>query len=739
MSDISAIGGYGIKIDGKYETLEDLKQTVVEFTQATPELGAVEINTVRDMARAIDRLYTHYSGKKTILRKIKDLKDCLQALVEKICGVSDYSAVYMNDNHITSYVQLECVQNGWSDIDELDRLMTYSKALKRDRVRVYDISRQKYDKYDSDDGRHFIKSQISGEYDVRYTDDFLGIVPVFTSPINAMFFQNILNLEYLNEISSNTLSGFPELYSPAYNSISGFLPMDFKYLRNGQTYGHECGPVPEQCLSSFGSDIVDYLLVNLSSDGYDKYSLSQIAAKMFPAIEFKNRNHYSTRYLKHIGVTVFKAFRDRQNNGKINFRLLESFVGSLDPADRDPITNGSTFIDTIVNQNSNFIRLFSNAAVDKLRKASTIAVSRQPAYSLGFYGVDCRKDISFEKSMSTALTTALDRIRDPNVMPLDIIVDAGVSNIAQLVKKMGGRVNFDDSARFSDFQIDDFAGATVDLSGWKSVLDKLDNHCRNIRKDCIFIADGVRSFCVEGDQPLVRKTKTGSSVEKDILPRLRYMQGVTSSYSSGYCDWFYVQDRYTNMYFWCPPSIKAAGVYAYCDTYFHPWSAPAGMTRGVIDAVDVAFTPTEPQAGRVYNQQWNYAISYPIEGIVLEGQKTFQTAQTALDRINVRRLMLYLEKRVRQISRRFLYEGNTEYNRQRFVDLITPIFDDAKNGYGISEYAIKCDADINTAEAIENHELHCRIAVKPIKSIEYIICSFIVTNQSMSVQEEVQK
>lgn len=94
----------------------------------------------------------------------------------------------MNDNHITSYVQLECVQNGWSDIDELDKLMTYSKALKKDRIRVYDISRQKYDKYDSDDGRHFIASQFSDEHDVRYTDDFLGIVPVFTSPVNAMFF-----------------------------------------------------------------------------------------------------------------------------------------------------------------------------------------------------------------------------------------------------------------------------------------------------------------------------------------------------------------------------------------------------------------------------------------------------------------------------------------------------------------------------------------------------------------------
>lgn len=248
-----------------------------------------------------------------------------------------------------------------------------------------------------------------------------------------------------------------------------------------------------------------------------------MAAAQFPAIEFKNGNHYNTRYLKYIGVTVFKAYRDRQNNGKINFKLLESFVGSLDPADRDPVTNGSTFIDTVVNQNSNFIRLFSNARLDKLRRASTLAVSRQPAYSLGFYQVDCRKDISFETSISKALTLSLDRLRDPNVMPLDIIVDAGVSNVAQLVRKSGGRANFDDSARFSDFQIDDFGGSKVDLSGWKFVLDKLDNHCRNVRGDCVFVADGVRSFCVEGEQPLVRKSKQGSSIDKDILPRLRYM------------------------------------------------------------------------------------------------------------------------------------------------------------------------------------------------------------------------
>ena len=188
IGDISAIGGYGVKIDGKYETLEELKQTLVQLIGQTPGLGSTDIHTVGDMAKAIEALQVYYTGKKIVLRQIRDLKDCLQKLVEIICGISDYSAVYMNDDRITSFMQLECIQNGWSDMDEVDRLMTYGKALKRDRIRVYDISRQKYDRYDAEDGRHFIKSEISGETDVRYTDDFLGIVPVFTSPVNAMFF-----------------------------------------------------------------------------------------------------------------------------------------------------------------------------------------------------------------------------------------------------------------------------------------------------------------------------------------------------------------------------------------------------------------------------------------------------------------------------------------------------------------------------------------------------------------------
>ena len=169
---------------------------------------------------------------------------------------------------------------------------------------------------------------------------------------------------------------------------------------------------------------------------------------------------------------------------------------------------------------------------------------------------------------------------------------------------------------------------STDLSGWKSVLNMLDNFVKYTRKDCMFLADGVRSFCLDGNAKYIRKTAPSNTVANTLIPKFRYMCGaLNSSYSAGYCNWFYQQD-YSNpsgsTYFWMPPSSKAAGVYIYCSTYFHPWSAPAGNIRGIVpDAVDVAFIPLDSDAGQIYGNQWNYAMSYPLDGIIVEGHKTF--------------------------------------------------------------------------------------------------------------------
>ncbi len=99
--------------------------------------------------------------------------------------------------------------------------------------------------------------------------------------------------------------------------------------------------------------------------------------------------------------------------------------------------------------------------------------------------------------------------------------------------------------------------------------------------------------------------------------------------------------------------------------------------------------------------------------------------------------MIDLEKKTIEVGRRFVYEKNTEWLRQSFVDELTPIFDDAVSGDCLSDYAIKCDDEINTEQTIDNHELHCKIAVKFIKTIEWIVLDFILTKQSANVSEEI--
>jgi hypothetical protein len=148
-------------------------------------------------------------------------------------------------------------------------------------------------------------------------------------------------------------------------------------------------------------------------------------------------------------------------------------------------------------------------------------------------------------------------------------------------------------------------------AAWKTVLEKYDTFCKSTRKDCIFLADVLRPFCLNGN-------------ENSIIPNLKHVLALNSSYSAGYCDWFYIKDYFSDEYFWLPPSIKAAGICNYIDTYFHAWDAPAGVVRGRLDNVfDTAFSPRNDEAGKIYQNAWNYAINYPIDGIVLEGQKTF--------------------------------------------------------------------------------------------------------------------
>ena len=625
------------------------------------------------------------------------------------------------DDNITSMIELRSVPPARTSLmsyDQFDNLATGVSKAPTNGMYIVDITRQKY------------QNDLKG-------NQYLGIVPVVTTAANALYYMNYLvsgtgtySRENVVSAICNT-KGSPESLSQGWLSSEdgGFLPLN-----------------KDTSLSTITG--FNRFVGGEEAAPDDDFTLSRQSLDYFPQFEFSN-DHVNPAQLKQIGIVVFKAFTDQSDQGKTGFIPVEAFVGSPRRGEIDPATGRNVFIDDVVNQTSRYINVFSNVKFAKrgedptqFDRASVFHTSNQLAASLGFYTVDTKKEIEVKTSILKGLDRIFSNNEDPNKIDVDIICDAGVSNIAQFIASTCVN-NRDPFLRKGYFDLDsDNAqffrlNTREDCKVWATVLKKYDDFVKNVRKDCMFIADGPRPLCLEGQQKIVRKTRPTNTVMNSIVPRIRLISNVVnSSYSAGYMNWFQAADAATGQFFWCPPSIKAMGIYLYTDRYTNYWEAPAGLNRGVVGGVvDVAFNPTNEEAGYIYPNSWNYAVSYPVGGIVLEGQRTFQTNKTALDRVNVRRLLLGLEKATRDYAKYFNYEGNTEWLRQRFTDILDRYFTQVVNGGGLNDFLVVCDDRNNTTQTIENNELHVSVYVKPVKTVEFLVLDFICTNQSVSIQE----
>ena len=648
------------------------------------------IDDVYDILSAAEHLHTVLTST-TDLSTLSVIREELYDIVDNINEKGGSKAILADDKLIS--------------LSTLDQLLTSTKVLEKNTIKIIDITRSTYDK------ANIVSSDLTSTSLIAQNCECLGIMPLIVTPMNALFYQGLIQ-------HTDCMSA----YEPVQN---------MRRRIDRLTLNKSLGIDDEQYLANFNMDFT-------GTSPYD-FTLSELATRNFPGLNFKDANYLDRSYLRQIGVIVFKVYRDYANNNKISFTPLESFIGSLDKTAVDS-SGKSIFIDKIINSQSQYIKFFSN--VDIPHSTDIIVARDQIGTVLGLTEKETIKTIT-PQSIMQAIDLILDKDKDLNTTNIDLIVDAGITTIAQCASDVQQAKSVDEIKQIvkNDSWLDDWKlESRKNSKVWYSVASKFDTFCKITRKDCMFLADGLRSFSLESDIKLVRPTVLESSVERTLVPKLQQQMTLNSSYSAGYIDWFQKADNYSGDLFWCPPSIKAAGVYTYTDAYFHPWDAPAGMTRGIVmGAVDVSFNPMNDEAGRIYAASWNYAKSYPEDGIVIEGQKTFQKSPTALDRINVRRLLLSLEKKARAAAKYFKYEGNTEYLRNKFIDILRPIFDDAIDGKGISQYAMLCDETNNTADVIDNNEMRCQVAVKPIKCIEWIVLDFICTNQSMSVSEEVSR
>jgi hypothetical protein len=200
---------------------------------------------------------------------------------------------------------------------------------------------------------------------------------------------------------------------------------------------------------------------------------------------------------------------------------------------------------------------------------------------------------------------------------------------------------------------------------------------------------------------------------------------IDSSYAAAYWPWVQTVDPITGEFEWVPASTMIPAVYAFNDTTAASWFAPAGLNRGSMTTVIRAEKKlTQADRNTLYQNKVNPVATFPGSGVVVFGQKTLQTQPSALDRVNVRRLLITLKDRINQISNTLVFEQNTIATRNSFLSQVNPYLESVQQQQGLYAFKVVMDDSNNTPEAIDRNQLIGQIYLQPTKTAEFIILDF---------------
>lgn len=198
-----------------------------------------------------------------------------------------------------------------------------------------------------------------------------------------------------------------------------------------------------------------------------------------------------------------------------------------------------------------------------------------------------------------------------------------------------------------------------------------------------------------------------------------------TNYAAGYYPWVRVLDTDTNKYIWAPPSVVLPEVYAYNDKVGAEWFAPAGLNRGGIPgAVGVKVRLSQALRDTLYESKVNPIAQFPGQGISVWGQKTLQTRASALDRVNVRRLLITVKKFIASSARYLVFEQNTEVTRNRFLNIVNPYLAGIQQRSGLTAFRVVMDETNNTPDVIDRNILQGAIYLQPTRTAEFIKLDF---------------
>jgi len=266
----------------------------------------------------------------------------------------------------------------------------------------------------------------------------------------------------------------------------------------------------------------------------------------------------------------------------------------------------------------------------------------------------------------------------------------------------------------------------INMLALPGLIDNFTNHAPVIteavnmvesRGDCFFVADPV-------EYGSALTTVTAKADARD------------SNYVAEYWPWIKIPDADLGMNVWVPASTLIPSVYAFNDRVAAPWFAPAGLNRGALDiAVMTERKLTHANRDTLYDSNVNPIATFPNAGVVVYGQKTLQKKASALDRINVRRLLIAAKKFIASSTKFLVFENNTAVTRNRFLSIVNPYFENIQQRQGLYAFKVQMDEANNTPDVIDRNEMKGAIYLQPAKTAEFIIIDFNILPTGASFPE----
>ena len=362
--------------------------------------------------------------------------------------------------------------------------------------------------------------------------------------------------------------------------------------------------------------------------------------------------------------------------------------GSLDPFLQlsGSFQNRSKFVRVTVHQQT-YNYLDSNGNIRVAAASGSLPANQSGSFNGASDGTSKTAPIAFYENISNT-----------NTQGIAVGATAGKNAYIDAIRLLKNQDEYDINLLSLPGLIDNFANHAEILTEAINMVED--------RADCFLVIDPV-------EYGSAISSATGKAEARD------------SNYVAEYWPWVKIPDADLGRNVWVPASTVIPSVYAFNDRVAAPWFAPAGLNRGGIDiAVQTERKLTHSNRDTLYESNLNPIATFPNSGVVVFGQKTLQKKASALDRVNVRRLLINAKKFIASTTKFLVFENNTAATRNRFLSLVNPYFESVQQRQGLYAFKVVMDESNNTPDVIDRNQMVGQIFLQPAKAAEFIIIDF---------------